>query len=173
MIFVILRDSTYNCAYKGWRIQMKKLSILLSATLLAFTLAFSSVGSVLLFGDDEQTAEAKSYKSGKKGFTNTPGSNNSNIQNKDTNTSNVNKTNNTNPTNKGGFSAGGLMKGLMIGGLAGLLFGSLFSDMGLIGNILGFAINAIAIVVIIALCVKIFQMITRRKDKEVTDNWRK
>lgn len=151
---------------------MKKLSILLSATLLAFTLVFSSVGTVLLFGDDNQTVEAKSYKSGKKGFTNTPGNNNSNFQKKDTNTSNVNK-NNTNPTNKGGFSAGGLMRGLMIGGLAGLLFGSLFSDMGLIGNILGFAINAIAIVVIIALCVKIFQFITRRKDKEVTDNWRK
>lgn len=154
---------------------MKKLSILLSATFLAFTLVFSSVGTVLLFGDDVQTAEAKSYKSGKKGFSNTPGSNNTNIQNKDTNTNttNVNKSNTTNPTTKGGFTAGGLMKGLMVGGLAGLLFGSLFSDMGLIGNILGFAINAIAIVVILALCVKIFQMITRRKDKEVTENWRK
>ncbi len=157
---------------------MKKISILLSATLLAFTLAFSSVGSVFLFGDDVETAEAKSYKSGKKGFSSTPGSNNTNIQNKDadtTNTSTVNKsTNNTNTTNKGGgFTAGGLMKGLFVGGLAGLLFGSLFSDMGMIGNILGFAINAIAIVVIIALCVKIFQMITRRKDKEVTENWRK
>ncbi|KGR78807.1 hypothetical protein [Ureibacillus manganicus] len=155
---------------------MKKLSVLLSATLLAFTLVFSSVGTLLLFGDDVQTAEAKSYKSGKKGFTNNQNNNNSNIQNKDAdkNTSTVNKTNNnTNPTNKGGFSAGGLMKGLMIGGLAGLLFGGLFGDMGLIGNILGFAINAIAIVVIIALCVKIFQFITRRKDKEVTDNWKK
>lgn len=152
---------------------MKKLSILLSATFLAFTLVFSSVGTVLLFGDDVQTAEAKSYKSGKKGFTSTPKSNNSNIQNKDNNnTSNVNKSN-TNTTNKGGFNSGGLMKGLMVGGLAGLLFGSLFSDMGLIGNILGFAINAIAIVVVLALCVKIFQMITRRKDKEVTENWRK
>ncbi|CAM5221533.1 Preprotein translocase subunit Tim44 OS=Ureibacillus acetophenoni OX=614649 GN=SAMN05877842_103122 PE=4 SV=1 [Ureibacillus acetophenoni] len=154
---------------------MKKLSVLLSATFLAFTLVFSSVGTALFFGDDVQTAEAKSYKSGKKGFSNTPGSNNTNIQNKDTNTSNVNKTNNTNTTTKGGFSAGGFMKGMMVGGLAGLLFGSLFADMGLgmLGNILGFAINAFAIVVIIALCVKIFQMITRRKDKEVTENWRK
>ncbi|HWL25856.1 MAG TPA: hypothetical protein VNR38_19250 [Ureibacillus sp.] len=153
---------------------MKKLSVIFSATFLAFTLVFSSVGSVLLFADDVHSAEAKSYKSGKKGFTNTPGSNNSNFQNKNnnTNTSSVNKST-TNPTNKGGFSSGGLMRGLMVGGLAGLLFGSLFSDMGLIGNLLGFAINAIAIVVILALCVKIFQLITRRKDKEVTDHWRK
>nr|WP_106779000.1 hypothetical protein [Lysinibacillus timonensis] len=153
---------------------MKKLT-LLSAIFLAFTLVFSSVGSSILFNDD-QVAEAKSYKSGKKGFSSTPGSTNSNIQNKDTNTntSTVNKTtNNTNTPKGGGFSTGGLMKGLFVGGLAGLLFGSLFADMGLIGNILGFAINALAIVVIIALCVKIFQMITRKKDKEVTESWRK
>ncbi|BDH61720.1 hypothetical protein MTP04_18500 [Lysinibacillus sp. PLM2] len=152
---------------------MKKLSVL-SAIFLAFTLVFSSVGSVLLLGDDH-VAEAKSYKSGKKGFSSTPGSNNSNIQSKDTNTnsSTVNK-NNTNTTNNGGgFTTGGLMRGLFVGGLAGLLFGSLFSDMGLIGNLLGFAINAIAIVVIIALCVKIYQMITRKKDKEVTEGWKK
>lgn len=43
---------------------MKKLS----AMLLAFTLVFSSVGSVILF-DGVQTAEAKSYKSGKKALT--------------------------------------------------------------------------------------------------------
>lgn len=40
---------------------MKKLS----AILMAFALAFSSVGTVMLV-DDVQTVEAKSYKSGKK-----------------------------------------------------------------------------------------------------------
>lgn len=44
---------------------MKKLS----AVLLAFTLVFSSVGSALLFANDAQTVEAKSYKSGKKAST--------------------------------------------------------------------------------------------------------
>ena len=53
---------------------MKKLS----AILLAFTLVFSSVGTTLLFAEDAQTAEAKSYKSGKKGFSNN--NNSSNIQ---------------------------------------------------------------------------------------------
>lgn len=41
---------------------MKKLS----AILLAFALVFSSVGSTILFANDAQTVEAKSYKSGKK-----------------------------------------------------------------------------------------------------------
>ncbi|MDM5333693.1 hypothetical protein QUF56_10690 [Ureibacillus composti] len=155
---------------------MKKLS----AMLLAFTLVFSSVGSVILF-DGVQTAEAKSYKSGKKSFNSNNGSSN-NIQNNDngTGTSSVNKatTNNNNKTtgtttaNKGGFFGGGLMKGLFIGGLAGLLFGSLFSDMGLIGNLLGFLINAAAIVFIVFICIKIYQMMKRKKDKEVTDSWK-
>lgn len=64
------------------------------------------------------------------------------------------------------------MKGLFIGGLAGLLFGSLFSDMGLIGNLLGFLINAAAIVFIVFICIKIYQMMKRKKDKEVTDSWK-
>lgn len=55
---------------------MKKLS----AILLAFALVFSSVGSTLLFANDAQTVEAKSYKSGKKGFNNSNSNNNSNIQ---------------------------------------------------------------------------------------------
>jgi len=155
---------------------MKKLS----AMLLAFTLVFSSVGSVILF-DGVQTAEAKSYKSGKKSFNSNNGSSN-NIQNNDngTGTSSVNKatTNNNNKTtgtttaNKGGFFGGGLMKGLFIGGLAGLLFGSLFSDMGLIGNLLGFLINAAAIIFIVFICIKIYQMMKRKKDKEVRDSWK-
>ena len=155
---------------------MKKLS----AILLAFTLVFSSVGSVILF-DGVQTAEAKSYKSGKKSFNSNNGSSN-NIQNNDngTGTSSVNKatTNNNNKTtgtttaNKGGFFGGGLMRGLFIGGLAGLLFGSLFSDMGLIGNLLGFLINAAAIIFIVFICIKIYQMMKRKKDKEVRDSWK-
>ncbi|MFJ8235943.1 hypothetical protein ACIQ34_09385 [Ureibacillus sp. NPDC094379] len=152
---------------------------ILSAIVLAFTLVFSSVGSVILF-DGDQTAEAKSYKSGKKSFnSNNGGTNNFQKSDDGTGTSSVNKatTNNNNKTtgtttNKGGFFGGGLMKGLFIGGLAGLLFGSLFSDMGLIGNLLGFLINAAAIVFIVFICIKIYQMMKRKKDKEVTDSWK-
>lgn len=154
---------------------MKKLS----AIFIAFTLAFSSVGAVIPFMDDAETAEAKSYKSGKKSFKSNPGStNNNNIQNNDNGTVNKSTTTNTNKStnpsaNKGGFFSGGLMKGLFVGGLAGLLFGSLFADMGFLGNILGFAINAAAIIFIVFICIKIYQMIKRNKNKEVTDNWKR
>ena len=155
---------------------MKKLS----AIFIAITLAFSSVGTVIPFLDLVETAEAKSYKSGKKSYNTNPGSTNNNVQNNDSGSnSTVNKsttsTNNKSTTtqSKGGFSSGGLMKGLFIGGLAGLLFGSLFSDMGLIGNILGFAINAAAIILIVFICMKIFQMMKRKNNKEVTDSWKK
>lgn len=153
---------------------MKKLA----AIFLAFTLMFSSVGANLFFGEDHQV-EAKSYKSGKKGF-NSTNTNKNNIQNKD-NDSSTNKSTSTTTTkqskndsttaSKGGFSAGGLMKGLFIGGLAGMLFGSLFGDMGLVGSILGFMINAAAIMLIVFLCVKIYQMMTRKKKKEASDSW--
>ena len=154
---------------------MKKLA----AILIAFTFVFSTVGSAVLFNGDT-VAEAKSYKSGKKSFNNNNSgtTNKNNIQDSNNSNSNVNKSTNTDKsntttTNKGGFSAGGLMKGLMIGGLAGLLFGSLFSDMGLIGNILGFAINAAAILLVVFVLIKIFRMIKGKKEKEVTDHWRK
>ncbi|RHW38237.1 preprotein translocase subunit Tim44 [Lysinibacillus yapensis] len=156
---------------------MKKLS----AIFLAFTLAFSSVGTIIPFMDDAETAEAKRYKSGKKSYNNNPGTTNNNIQKNDngtnstvnkSTTNNNNKSATTNP-NKGGFFSGGLMRGLFIGGLAGLLFGSLFADMGLLGNILGFAINAAAIIFIVFICMKIYQMIKRNKNKEVTDNWKR
>ncbi len=140
------------------------------AMFIALTVVFSSVGTTILFLD-EPTVEAKSYKSGKKGF---KSNNNSNIQNSNTNTNNKNDaTTNNNTTStkkadepqKGGFFSGGLMKGLMIGGLAGLLFGSLFSDMGILGSILGFMINAIAIAAVVILCIKLVQFFTRKKQK--------
>lgn len=157
----------------------------LTALFLAMTLIFSSVGSTLLFSDDNHV-EAKSYKSGKKSFNSSPNNNNnSNIQkdantnqntttNKNTADQNSTKKNNTDTQkSKGGFSAGGLMKGLLIGGLAGLLFGSLFGDMGLIGSILGLLINGAAIALVVFLLVKIFKMITRKKQSEVSDSWKK
>ena len=76
---------------------MKKLS----AILLAFTLAFSSVGTVLLFSDDAQTVEAKSYKSGKKGFNNNnTNNNNTNIQKNNDNATSPTTAKNNNTTNK-------------------------------------------------------------------------
>lgn len=151
---------------------MKKLA----AVFLAFTLIFSSVGSTLFFGDDHQV-EAKGYKSGKKGFKSN--NNKSNIQKKEQeNNSSVTNQNNTNKsktdttqTKKGGFTSGGLMKGLFVGGLAGLLFGSLFGNMGILGSILGLLVNAAAIFIIVTLCIKIYQVMTRKKKEEEAKRW--
>ncbi|NLY79068.1 MAG: hypothetical protein GX072_03955 [Lysinibacillus sp.] len=162
---------------------MKKLS----AILLAFALVFSNVGAIALFDGVDTTVEAKSYKSGKKGFNNSPSSNriqnddagtsgsvNKATTNKNDNTSTTNKNNQAGTTtNKGGFSSGGLMKGLLVGGLAGLLFGSLFADMGLLGNLLGLAINLGAILLVAYLIFKIYFMIKRKNEKEVTENWKR
>jgi len=140
--------------------------------LLTATLVFSSVGSFVF--QDPIVAEAKKYKSGKKGFnTNTNKNNtNSNIQkDKEDSTPAASKTNNTTNNTKGGFFSGGLMKGLFVGGLAGLLFGSLFANMGMLGSILGFMINAGAIILIIVLVKKIFDMM-KRKQKEDKQAWK-
>ena len=151
---------------------MKKLS----AVLLAFALVFSSVGSTVLFANDAQTVEAKSYKSGKKGFSNN--NNSSNIQKNNDATSTSTKQNNgtttkQNDTKAASSNKGGLMKGLMLGGLAGLLFGSLFSGMGVLGSILGLLVNVAAIGAIVFFLVKIYQLIKRKKEhKEVTDTWK-
>lgn len=148
------------------------------AVFIAFSVMFSTVGTTILFMD-ENVAEAKSYKSGKKGF-----NSNSNIQNNNTtNSSKTDATTNNNATtnnktadtpkkadSKGGFFSGGLMKGLLIGGLAGLLFGSLFGDMGMLGSILGFAINAIAIAAVVIILIKIVQFFTRKKVKAEDNN---
>jgi len=79
------------------------------AALFAATLIFSTVGATL-FISDTPTAEAKSYKSGKKGFSNN--NNSSNIQKSDTtkdqnnattNKNNSTSTNKADTTKKGGF----------------------------------------------------------------------
>ena len=149
---------------------MKKLS----AVLLAFALVFSSVGTTILFANDAESVEAKGYKSGKKGFNSN--NNNSNIQKSNNDATNPTTTKQNNNTTKKNDSAssnkGGLMKGLMLGGLAGLLFGSLFAGMGMLGNILGLLINVAAIAAIVFFLVKIYQLIKRKKDKEVTDTWK-
>ncbi|EES73691.1 hypothetical protein ACL02P_02545 [Paenibacillus sp. MB22_1] len=60
-------------------------------------------------------------------------------------------------TNRGFFSGGSFMRGMMIGGLAGLLFGGLFSSMGFFGNLLGLAVNLLAIYVIIAAAMALYR----------------
>lgn len=158
---------------------MKKLS----AIVLAFALVFSNAGAAILHDSGDVAVEAKSYKSGKKGFSGgndnfsknrtskDDASTNSNTLNKSTTTQN-NKTTAT-TANKGGFSSGGFLKGLLVGGLAGLLFGSLFADLGFLGSLLGLAINLGAILIIAYLIMKIYFMLKRKHEKEVMEHWRR
>lgn len=144
---------------------MKKLV----AALLVITLLVSPIGNYVF--NDHTTAEAKRYKSGKKSFNTNNDSkiNNSTIQKKKEEPKTTNSSKSASDK-KGGFMSGGLMKGLFIGGLAGLLFGSLFANMGILGSILGFAINALAIIFLAVLIRKIFGML--KKKRVDTNPWR-
>lgn len=134
--------------------------------LLAIVLVISPIGNFVF--QDNTVAEAKRYKSGKKSF---------NIdQNKKPNNSNMQKQNepkksSVNNTKKPNVATGGLMRGLMVGGLAGLLFGSLFTNMGILGSVLGFMINALAIVFLFVLIRKVFSILQAKKNVEDENRW--
>lgn len=68
--------------------------------------------------------------------------------------------------------SGGLMKGLMLGGLAGLLFGGLLGNLGMLGSLVGLAVNILAIVILFAIVRKIFTFFTKKKKDEDANPWR-
>lgn len=145
---------------------MKKL---LSA-LLALTIVMSPIGSFIL-NDHATTVEAKRYKSGKKSFN--PNQNNFTKpkvdKKQEDNTSFTKSPKSQSP--KGGFFSGGLMRGLFVGGIAGLLFGSLFANMGILGSVLGFLINMLAIIFIVSLIRRIFSLLKASKEKGNDNPW--
>ncbi len=149
------------------------------AVLIALAVVMSPIGGLLL-NDPTSTAEAKGYKSGKRSFNTNQNQHQFNKprveKKKEENTSFTKSPNKVNTANnvgkKGGFFSGGLMKGLFVGGLAGLLFGSLFANMGVLGSILGFAINAFAIVFLVVIIRKVFDLLKQRKQKEEVNPWR-
>jgi len=61
------------------------------------------------------------------------------------------------------------MKGMMIGGLAGFLFGSMFAGMGIFGNLLGFAVNLLAIYLVVMLVMSFFRRRQQRRRFEERD----
>lgn len=143
---------------------MKKLA----AAFLALTLIFSPIGSYV-FQDHAPAAEAKGYKSGKKGFS--PNQNNFNKpavdKKKDQTSFTKDKSAQTAKP-----KSGGLMKGLMVGGLAGLLFGSLFANMGILGSLLGLLVNVFAIVAVIAVVRMVYVHFKKKKtDREDMQRW--
>nr|WP_202128571.1 hypothetical protein [Paenibacillus dendrobii] len=135
--------------------------------IMAFTFFFAI--SVPADNADARRGGGSSFRSGTKGFTNTP--------KKSTTTDNVKKSTNTN-TNKstagttakrGFFSGGSFMKGLMIGGLAGMLFGGMFGGMGAFGNILGLIINLLAVYVVISLVIAAIRAYKNRRKPDPRD----
>lgn len=143
---------------------MKKLLMILVALTLLIT----------PFGLNYDHADAKGYKSGKKSFnsTTTPTKPDSMI-NSSTTKSNGTATKSPATTAPTAPSKGGLMKGLLMGGLAGLLFGSLFSHLGILGSMLGFMINLLAIVAIIVLIRKAFLFFKNQRPKQGMDAWKR
>lgn len=123
--------------------------------------------------------DAKSYKSGQKSYTPSSGQtqksnfggtkSDSNVNAKKTSPDSKTKATNTAPKS----SKKSLMKGLLVGGIGGLLIGSLFSNMGVLGSILAFAINMLVIAGIIMIAVRIFKHFKNKRKKQVEEvAWR-
>ncbi|MFD1774332.1 hypothetical protein [Paenibacillus rhizophilus] len=105
------------------------------------------------------------FKSGQRGYTTTPNKSQSNV-NKSDGTKGTTAGTTAPTTNRGFFSGGSFMKGMMLGGLAGLMFGGLFGNMGFIGNLLGFAVNMLAIYLVVMLVLSLFRRRRRRNFNE-------
>ena len=140
------------------------------AALLTLALVMTPVGSFVIQGHGDYVS-AKSYKSGKKGFSNnnSNSSNNSLFSNqkKDNDTKQNSSAAKKNDSTAKNSSKGGFMKGMLFGGLAALMMGGLLSNMGAMGAVLGLLINIIAIVAVFMIIRKLFQMyINKRLEKE-------
>jgi predicted lipid-binding transport protein (Tim44 family) len=112
---------------------MKKVMLIMMAFMLVIAVSGPSIVDAKPRGG---------FKSGKK-FYNTPTKNQDNVQKTDPGKTTTSP--GTTSPNRGFFSGGSLMKGLLIGGIAGMLFGGLFSQLGFLGDFLGFMINVLAL----------------------------
>ena len=141
------------------------------AALLTLALVVTPVGSFVIQGHGDYVS-AKSYKSGKKGFSNNNSSNSSNNslfsnKKKDTDSKQNSSAAKKNDSTAKNSSKGGFMKGMLFGGLAGFMLGGLLSNMGAMGAVLGLLINVIAIAAVFMIIRKLFQMyINKRLEKE-------
>lgn len=107
------------------------------------------------------------FRSGPRSYTPAPKKSTTNNNYKKSDTTTNNKMSGTTATSgantkRGFFSGGSFMKGLMVGGLAGMLFGGLFGNMGFLGNMLGMAVNLLAIYFVIMIVMSLFQRFRRK-----------
>lgn len=130
---------------------------------MAFTLFFATVVPDLA----DARRGAGSFKSGARSYSTTPKkATTDSVTKSDSNKGTASATSSTAGTaNRGFFSGGSFMKGMMIGGLAGMLFGGFFGGMGAFGNLLGFAVNLLAIYLIVMLVLSFFRRRSQRRNR--------
>lgn len=138
---------------------MKKVMLIV----MTFTVLFTFVAP------DFADAKRGGFKSGPRSYNPAPKkpAQNEN-QNMTGNRAGANTANTT--ANRGFFSGGSLMRGLIVGGLAGMLFGSLFANMGFFGNLLGLAVNLLAIYLLIIAAMALYR---RFKKQPSHDDYRR
>ncbi|MDR0269430.1 hypothetical protein [Paenibacillus sp.] len=135
--------------------------------IMAFTFFFAV--SVPADSVDARRGGGGSFRSGTKGFTNTPKKSPTTDNVKKSTNTNHSNTNGTQPAKRGFFSGGGFMKGLMIGGLAGMLFGGMFANMGFLGNVFGLLINLLVIYVLISIVIAAVRAFKNRRKPDSRD----
>ncbi|OUM99509.1 MAG: hypothetical protein BAA02_10975 [Paenibacillaceae bacterium ZCTH02-B3] len=142
----------------------KKTLILL--TLLAFTLSFAA--------PHMEHAEAKvRFSSGKRSFTTTPKKAEDNVMQNNggsgANTAGTAARSGTGPagtgTPGGAMTGGGFWKGMAAGGLAGLLLGGMLGS-GFFAELVGFLINATALLLLFMLAVHLYHRFIERKRRQ-------
>ncbi|RKP56958.1 hypothetical protein D7Z26_02920 [Cohnella endophytica] len=129
---------------------------LLVLSLFAFTIAVT-------VPVDSADARPRSFSSGKKSFSKTPPKSQDSVsKSSTTNKSSTSSTSGTTAKKPGFFSGGSFMKGMMIGGLAGLMFGGMFGS-GFLASMMGFIVNALALVVLVAVAMAVVNAFRRRR----------
>lgn len=132
------------------------------ASTLVFSLLFGPVSSYI--DQNPATVSAKSYKSGKRSYNSS--TSNSSTFFKNSNNQQVYKQKTTTSVKKSTIkksNKGSFLKGLFVGGLAGLLFGSLLGKLGILGSLLGLAVNILAIMALVTIVRKVISAIRNRR----------
>lgn len=142
---------------------MMKLTKRISLVIMALTVFFAMVSP-----DFADARRGGGFKSGTRTYTTTPKkTTDSGIQKTGSSKSSTGSTSSTASNGRGFFSGGSLFKGMMMGGIAGLLFGSMFAGMGMMGNILGLAVNVFAIYIVFMLVMTLFR---RKQQPQPSDD---
>ncbi len=136
----------------------------MTALFLAFGLLFSVAAPLI------DTADAKRYRSPSRSYEQPPRNNVQEPQRTDrvNDGATTQRPGVTTPgaTRTGGFFSGGMMRGLFLGGMAGLLFGGLLANFGMLGSLLGLAINLLALFVLFILIRKVVvYFMNKRRDE--------